>query len=263
MDSSRAPDNRLFSIFDGDENGEQMGRWKPLRNKYFGMRHGESIPNTKAIIISHPIAGLHSIHSIHRLFESCSSLASFLIYLARIGQQSEHGLSDRGKGQAVRSSSEWIRKILNEITTTTTNTTSTLTATTHQQQPQNSLPVAIYTSNFSRAVQTATILKQQIEQYLLENISSKSNNRNSNNNSNNSSSNLPTNSEEEVPLTVTPHLRERFFGDEFEGQSNENYQRVWDEDAKDPNHHFFGSESATEVLKVRIFLIGMQIIDNT
>ena len=42
-------------------------------------------------------------------------------------------------------------------------------------------------------------------------------------------------------------LRERFFGD-FEGTSNENYERVWAEDAKDADHTKHNCESVNSVI---------------
>ena len=43
------------------------------------------------------------------------------------------------------------------------------------------------------------------------------------------------------------HLRERFFG-EFELNSSENYQTVWDEDGLDASHTKFGVESVDAVM---------------
>ena len=42
-------------------------------------------------------------------------------------------------------------------------------------------------------------------------------------------------------------LRERWFGD-WEGTGNANYQKVWDDDALDPDHKKAGVESAAEVV---------------
>lgn len=47
-------------------------------------------------------------------------------------------------------------------------------------------------------------------------------------------------------VLVDTALRERHFG-EFDGQSDENYARVWAEDALDGAHTIFGVESASDV----------------
>jgi len=49
-------------------------------------------------------------------------------------------------------------------------------------------------------------------------------------------------------------LRERFFGD-FERTSNANYQKVWDNDAKNPSHMQDNVESALDVQKRTLSLI--------
>jgi probable phosphoglycerate mutase len=49
------------------------------------------------------------------------------------------------------------------------------------------------------------------------------------------------------PVILRDELRERFFG-ELEGQSNENYQKVWDRDVSDPGHGEWGVESVMSVL---------------
>lgn len=49
-----------------------------------------------------------------------------------------------------------------------------------------------------------------------------------------------------IQITVDSRLRERNFG-EFELQSNDNYQRVWDVDKVDARHTSFGVESVESV----------------
>ncbi len=49
-----------------------------------------------------------------------------------------------------------------------------------------------------------------------------------------------------VPLTTTPTLRERFFG-ELDLQSNDHYANVWRYDAEDPSHERWGVESVVSV----------------
>jgi glucosyl-3-phosphoglycerate phosphatase len=50
------------------------------------------------------------------------------------------------------------------------------------------------------------------------------------------------------PVTLTDRLRERSFG-LHEGKSNERYQLVWDDDAKDPTHTIESVESVESVLE--------------
>lgn len=50
----------------------------------------------------------------------------------------------------------------------------------------------------------------------------------------------------DVPVQQTPELRERFFGD-WDGHSDDNYQRVWAADAQDPKHKKWQVESVAEV----------------
>ena len=56
------------------------------------------------------------------------------------------------------------------------------------------------------------------------------------------------------PLTEA-RLRERFFG-EFNGESDTNYQRVWDEDAVSAEHEAFGVESVASVVARTGELLG-------
>ena len=49
-------------------------------------------------------------------------------------------------------------------------------------------------------------------------------------------------------LWITWRLRERYFG-KFERMGKENYQKVWNEDALDPNYSGHGGESVNDVLK--------------
>ena len=55
-------------------------------------------------------------------------------------------------------------------------------------------------------------------------------------------------------LIFTPKLRERYFGG-WDRQHNSNYQRVWDEDARDHTHTVRGVESVADVLARAMSLI--------
>ena len=70
----------------------------------------------------------------------------------------------------------------------------------------------IYSSDFLRARQTAEVVADQLG----------------------------------VPIVFDHRLRERSFGD-LEGQSNENYQKVWQADSIDPNHTKWQVESVQQV----------------
>ena len=50
----------------------------------------------------------------------------------------------------------------------------------------------------------------------------------------------------EVEVQFVTELRERYFG-EFDGQSDRNYQRVWELDKDNPEHQVFGVESVNSV----------------
>lgn len=49
-------------------------------------------------------------------------------------------------------------------------------------------------------------------------------------------------------IRISHHLRERFFGI-YEGMENTNYQKVWDDDEKNPDHQNHGGESVHDVEK--------------
>ncbi|MBN1500132.1 MAG: histidine phosphatase family protein [Spirochaetes bacterium] len=72
----------------------------------------------------------------------------------------------------------------------------------------------IYSSDFKRAVETAEIIKSIL------NVSE---------------------------INISHLLRERFFG-EFEKTSNKNYDKVWSEDRKNPDHNLWKVESVNSVL---------------
>eukprot|EP00128_Syssomonas_multiformis_P004272 Colp12_sorted_trinity150504_noHs@18289 len=72
----------------------------------------------------------------------------------------------------------------------------------------------IYTSDFSRALETATIIQKSLN----------------------------------CPLHETPKLRERFFGIYELQPAHENYAIVWGQDAVDENHTMWECESTVSVL---------------
>ncbi|KAL3791146.1 hypothetical protein HJC23_000566 [Cyclotella cryptica] len=122
----------------------------------------------------------------------------------------EHGLSDVGKEQAKLAGETFASDYLKS-------------ASQHYQG------VAIFTSDFRRARETASLFADELrkKEIILYN--------------------------EDVVLET--RLRERFFG-ELNGGPDTRYQDVWDIDVKDPNHNEFGVESANSVLERTTNLIN-------
>jgi glucosyl-3-phosphoglycerate phosphatase len=128
-----------------------------LKNTYYVMRHGLSIPNEKHIIISRPENGIKPEHGLTKIGE----------------EQSKDSAEKSGLGS---------------------NTT-------------------IYSSDFSRALQTAEIVKEVIS--------------------------APN-------ITIDTRLRERYFG-ELEGKSIGHYKEFWDTDKNDTGGKLYGAESVNEL----------------
>jgi broad specificity phosphatase PhoE len=135
-----------------------------FKNNYFLLRHGESVPNVRGVILSH----------------------------LEDGKKPEHTLTEHGEEQ-VRISVHGAKAqgVLDSVT-------------------------IIYSSPFSRCARTAEIAKEVLG--IKEDI------------------------------VFDDRLRERWFGD-WEGTSNQNYQRVWDRDIADPGHNDAGVESTAEVVE--------------
>lgn len=58
---------------------------------------------------------------------------------------------------------------------------------------------------------------------------------------------IVANTLEAAAPTLTPKLRERFFG-EWDGKENSNYEKIWSNDEQDSNHTASGVESVSDVL---------------
>jgi len=130
-----------------------------FHHSYWGLRHGESIPNTKKLIVSD----------------------------ISEGALEQNGLSPLGISQA---NSLDLIPLLDELSNSNDNNSN-----------NNKNKICIFTSDFSRAIQTAEIIQKRLQ------------------------------SEEEIDIEfhTSPALRERFFGD-FEGKSNYYYETVWEND---------------------------------
>lgn len=114
----------------------------------------------------------------------------------------EHGLSDLGKEQAKAAGEKFAKSYL------ATN--------------EDCLGVAIFSSDFTRARETAEIFATELKK-------------------------------KDIPLyndkvTLESRLRERYFG-ELNGGPDNRYQDVWDVDCTDANHNEYGVESANSVLE--------------
>lgn len=131
---------------------QELQRLYPLRNRYFGLRHGQSQANEQGLIVSSPGVGVRNF-----------------------------GLTQAGK-DAVEAC----------------------------QLPSGEKQ--IYSSDFLRTRETAGIVADSLG----------------------------------LSVELSVLLRERYFGD-WDLQSSENYDRVWDEDLRDPTHTEWKVESVQSV----------------
>eukprot|EP00956_Cyclotella_meneghiniana_P019851 scaffold34524_cov73-Cyclotella_meneghiniana.AAC.3 len=120
----------------------------------------------------------------------------------------EHGLSDVGKEQARSAGRQYASDYL---------------ARRNSESSSSSRGVAVFSSDFTRARETAEIFANELKQR-----------------------NIPLYNNGNVVLETK--LRERYFGS-LNGGSDTRYQDVWDVDVNDPNHTKFDVESANSVLE--------------
>eukprot|EP00573_Skeletonema_grethae_P007706 CAMPEP_0201692826 /NCGR_PEP_ID=MMETSP0578-20130828/5603_1 /ASSEMBLY_ACC=CAM_ASM_000663 /TAXON_ID=267565 /ORGANISM="Skeletonema grethea, Strain CCMP 1804" /LENGTH=283 /DNA_ID=CAMNT_0048178253 /DNA_START=37 /DNA_END=888 /DNA_ORIENTATION=+ len=160
-----------------------------LTHSYYALRHGQSLANVAKIISSDP-----QISTV------------------------QHGLSDVGRDQAALAGEMFAKQHLNH-----NNDTSNEDGTSFNEQYEG---VAIFSSDFTRARETATLFSQQLQLH-----------------SSPSSCPIYTNN-----IVLQTKLRERYFG-ELNGGPDDQYQKVWDVDCTDPNHTQFGVEAANYVLE--------------
>ena len=158
----------------------------PLTHTYYALRHGQSLANVLKIISSDPRISVDN-----------------------------HGLSNVGKVQAKAAGDAFVSDYLSN-----NNNTSTAAETTTNSHGGYQ-GVAIFSSDFARARETATIFADSLTK-----------------------ANIP------LFLGAVIHdsrLRERYFGMLNNG-SDTRYQEVWDVDVTNPNHTMFNCESANSVL---------------
>ncbi len=161
-----------------------LARRTALAARYFGVRHGESMPSAQQRI--------------------CSAMAA--------GVDTANGLTPAGRDEVTASAADWLQA--------------------HRTTVAEALSrdcLWIFSSPFSRALQSAEILAETLSQAF-----------------------GPVGSLPAVRLRerirIEPALRERDFGD-FEGHGDSElvYQQVWREDALDPSHSRWQVESAAAV----------------
>jgi len=120
----------------------------------------------------------------------------------------QHGLSEVGQEQATLAGTSFAKQYLNNAASSSKN--------------DDYKGVAIFSSDFTRARETATLFKQ-------------------------------LHNHQEIPIytndiVLETRLRERYFG-ELNGGPDDQYQKVWDLDCTNPNHDEFGVEAANCVLE--------------
>eukprot|EP00571_Detonula_confervacea_P006360 CAMPEP_0172323864 /NCGR_PEP_ID=MMETSP1058-20130122/49782_1 /TAXON_ID=83371 /ORGANISM="Detonula confervacea, Strain CCMP 353" /LENGTH=239 /DNA_ID=CAMNT_0013039973 /DNA_START=43 /DNA_END=762 /DNA_ORIENTATION=- len=155
-------------------------------------------------IINHLIqrGSLTQFYSALRHGQSLANVANIISSDPKISTV-QHGLSDVGKDQA---------KLAGE----------SFAAEYQSSQNNNYQGVAIFSSDFTRARETASIFADALGR-----------------------SQIPIYSGD---IILERRLRERYFG-ELNGGPDTRYQEVWDVDIKDANHNELGVESANSVLE--------------
>ena len=135
----------------------------------------------------------------------------------------QHGLSDIGKEQAKRAGEQFAIDYYCSDDNASSSGCSWYEG------------VAIFSSDFTRARETASIFAQSL--------------------TTTTTSSLPSPPSKQITIPIYNHqvqletrLRERYFGI-LNGGPDTQYQKVWSIDCIDPNHHEFDVESANEVLE--------------
>jgi len=169
-----------------DINPNNLSLVKELTHQFYGLRHGQSLANVAKIISSDP-----SISTV------------------------EHGLSDVGKEQVRSSAIQFCRDFNREQD-------NRCDSRGEKDVRKMFMGVAIYTSDFRRARETAGIFTSVLTDAGIPLYS-------------------PNGAVEDV------RLRERYFGS-WNGKSDDHYQDVWNFDCENPNHTEFGVETVNSVV---------------
>eukprot|EP00984_Skeletonema_dohrnii_P004156 scaffold1448_cov71-Skeletonema_dohrnii-CCMP3373.AAC.1 len=169
-----------------------------------------STTSSSPTIINHLLHRPHLTHSYYSLRHG-QSLANVAKIISSDPQIStvQHGLSDVGQEQATLAGKSFAKQYLNASSSSSKN--------------DDYKGVAIFSSDFTRARETATLFTQQLH--------------------NNHQIPIYTND-----IVLETRLRERYFG-ELNGGPDDQYQKVWDVDCVNPNHDEFGVEAANCVLE--------------
>jgi broad specificity phosphatase PhoE len=211
--SSSSFRNHLLPVVDltKDDNGGL------LRNRFFALRHGQSLANVAGLIASNPDI-------------ACKN----------------YGLSDVGKKQAEEAGKTLIDAYLNaqQIQPTTTSTETEISEDSSSQSPAG---IVIVSSDLLRAKETAQIVADTIKLYNDNNINEREDCRPVRipllvHNDSDENNDVSTSS-----VTIDIRLRERGFGD-WDGGNDIHYNDVWKEDAIDPYHTKNNVESVWSVI---------------
>ena len=169
-----------------------------------------STTSASPTIINHLLHRPQLTHSYYALRHG-QSLANVAKIISSDPQIStvQHGLSEVGQEQATLAGTSFAKQYLNDASSSSKN--------------DNYKGVAIFSSDFTRARETATFFTQQLHNH------------------------------QEIPIytndiVLETRLRERYFG-ELNGGPDDQYQKVWDVDCTNPNHDEFGVEAANCVLE--------------
>lgn len=180
-----------------------LHRRRFLVHKYYALRHGQSLANIAKIISSDPEISTK-----------------------------QHGLSELGKEQVMNAGEIFATQYIKMKSQSSSNVERGSSGNKNNKcnfkygndrnADDDYQGVAIFSSDFLRATETATIFASILRKY-----------------------NIPIYQND---ILLETRLRERYFG-EFNGETDTRYQDVWDEDIHDANHVKFGVESPNSVLE--------------
>lgn len=197
-----------------------------LSNTYYVLRHGQSKANIAKIISSDPVISTK-----------------------------EHGLTSIGRDQVQTSAMKFCNDYHNNRSGSASGNVNV-----------NDIPVAIYSSDFTRARETANIFANVLKQNNVPLLTGASASANTSTTSSSSTIDEHEYTDNSKYVQLEKRLRERYFGT-FNNRSDEHYQDVWDIDCTDPNHTEYDVESVNSVVRRTSSLImdieGLNLLDGT